>query len=185
MQWIIQWNYHTIHKHVEAHKPIEKPVFHSSVVCSSRITILKYDSRSEDDYELGNGLGAGCAVVRLNSELLLQRSIYRTEQGIKWTSDHNEGVIDARREDCEEQVSAAEGLPSPRFMTCWKGGRNCRCVGCVLRNSCRKWWNIALSFHWEDIGRRGIDWIRKNWERCWVVVYQACFIFIWEVWFIE
>ena len=47
---------------------MEKPFFHSSVVCSLRITILKYDNHSEDDYELGNGLGAGYAVAPLSSE---------------------------------------------------------------------------------------------------------------------
>ena len=185
MQWIIQWICYTIHKHVEAHKLIEKPFLHSSVVCSSRITILKYNNRLEDEYALGSSLEAGYVVSRLSGKKKLPRGICRTEQEIKWTSDHKEDVIRARREDCEKQVSAAEGLPSPRFMTCWKGGRNCRCAVCVLRNACRKWWNIALSIHWEGIRRRGIDWIRKNWERCWVVVYQACFIFIWEVWLIE
>ena len=164
---------------------MEKPFFNSSVVCSSRITILKYDNRSEGEYALGSRLGARYVVSRLRGKKKLPRSIYRTEQEIKWTSDLKEGAIRVPQEDCEERVSAAEKLSSPRFMTCWKGGRNCRCVGCVLRNACRKWWNIALSIHWEGIGRRGIDWIRKNWERCWVVVYQACFIFIWEVWFIE
>ena len=66
-----------------AHKPVEKPFFHSSVVCSSRITILKFNNGLEDDYALENWVGAGYTLVRLNSELLLQRSIYRTEQGIK------------------------------------------------------------------------------------------------------
>ena len=185
MQWIIQWICYTIHKHVEAHKLIEKPFLHSSVVCSSRITILKYDNRLEDGYALGSSIGAGYVVSRLSGKLKLPRSICRTEQEIKWTSDHNEGVIRVQQEDCGERVSAAEGLSSPRFMTCWKGGRSYRCAVCVLRNACRKWWNIALSIHREGIRRRGIDWIRKNWERCWVVVYQACFILIWEVWFIE
>ena len=87
---------------------MEKPVFHSSVVCSPCVTILKYNNRLEDDYELGNGLGAGYAVVRLNSELLLQRSIYRTEQGIKWTSDDKEGVIHIQQEDCGERVPVVE-----------------------------------------------------------------------------
>ena len=185
MQWIIQWNYHTIHKHVEARKPMEKPFLHSSVVCSSRITILKYDNRLENGYALGSSLEAGYVVSRLSGKLKLPRSICRIEQEIKWTSDHNEGVIRVQQEDCGERVSAAEGLPSPRFITCWKGGRSYRCAVCVLRNSCRKWWNIALSFHWEDIRRRGIDWIRKNWERCWVVVYWTCLLFWREVWFTE
>ena len=51
-----------------AHKPVEKPFFHSVVFCSPSSMILQYDNRSEDDYALENWLGAGYAVVCLNSE---------------------------------------------------------------------------------------------------------------------
>ena len=151
MQWIIQWNYHTIHKHVEAHKLIEKPFLHSSVVCSSRITILKYDNRLENGYALGSSLEAGYVVSRLSGKLKLPRSIFRTEQEIKWTSDHNEGVIRVQQEDCGERVPVVEVMSFPGFMTCWNGRRNYGCVACVLRNAYRKWWNAALTVHWEDI----------------------------------
>ena len=49
----------------------------------------------------------------------LQRSICRTEQGIKWTNHHEEGEIRVQQEDCGKRVSVAEGVSFPDFMECW------------------------------------------------------------------
>ena len=49
----------------------------------------------------------------------LQRSICRTEQGIKWTNHHEKGEIRVQQEDCGKRVSVAEGVSFPDFMECW------------------------------------------------------------------
>ena len=45
----------------------------------------------------------------------LQRSICRTEQGIKWTNHHEKGEIRTLQEDCGKRVSVAEGVSFSGF----------------------------------------------------------------------